>query len=75
MLAGYLRRVFLGRDIHGSGFTSPAATGFFYDVLVNYWAVDWIEQHYKEKITVGCMKNSLMYCPARAVRRDIMSVF
>jgi len=67
--------VFLEKGIHGSGYTSPAASGIFEDVPVNYWAAAWIEQLYEEGITGGCGTNPLRYCPESPVTRAQMAVF
>ena len=67
--------IFLLRAKHGANYEPPPATGIFEDVWVNYWAADWIEQLYKEGITVGCKKNPLMYCPEMHVNRTQMAVF
>jgi hypothetical protein len=67
--------VFLGRGIHGSGFTPPTATGIFNDVPVSYWAVNWIEQFYNDGITSGCSTNPLRYCPDNPVTRAQMAIF
>lgn len=67
--------VFLGRGIHGSSFIPPTATGIFSDVLVSYWAADWIELFYNDGITDGCQTNPLLYCPESFVTRAQMAVF
>jgi FG-GAP-like repeat len=67
--------IFLLRSKHGSSYTPPAATGIFEDVPVTYWVADWIEQLYKEGITVGCGKNPLRYCPENSATRAQMAVF
>ena len=67
--------IFLGRGIHGSGFTPPPATGIFDDVPVSYQAAAWIEQFYKDGITTGCNKNPLEYCPDAYVSRAQMAIF
>ena len=67
--------VFLERSINGSSFTPPSATGIFDDVLVSYWAVDWIEQLYDDGITTGCSSNPLQYCPDGDVTRATMAIF
>ena len=67
--------VFLGRGVHGSGFTPPDATGIFADVPTNHWAADWIEQAYNDGITKGCGVNPLQYCLNVNVTREQMAVF
>ncbi len=59
--------VFLLRIKHGKNYTPPQATGIFDDVPVTHWAADWIEQLYREKITVGCSASPLRYCPDSSV--------
>jgi uncharacterized repeat protein (TIGR02543 family) len=68
--------VFLERGKHGAGYLPPQGTGtIFADVLLNYWAVNWIEQLYADKITVGCATNPLRYCPDQSVSRAEMAAF
>jgi len=65
--------VFLLRAKHGAGYSPPPATGFFLDVPLNHWAVNWIEQLEAEGITGGCGNGK--YCPDATVTRDQMAVF
>jgi S-layer homology domain len=67
--------VFLLRVKHGGSYTPPPATGIFADVPLSHWAVDWIEQLYKEGITTGCGTGPLQYCPENSVTRAQMAVF
>jgi len=67
--------VLLLRAKYGSGYTPPAAAGFFTDVPTNYWAVNWIERLYTEGITNGCATNPLRYCPDSNVTRAQAAVF
>jgi hypothetical protein len=67
--------VFLGKAIHGSGFTPPLSTGIFNDLPVNHWASDWIEQANANGIRAGCRADALMYCPDSPVTRDQVAVF
>ena len=46
--------IFLLRAKHGSNYTPPPATGIFNDVPKTRWAAAWIEQLYREGITMGC---------------------
>jgi CSLREA domain-containing protein len=65
--------IFLLRARHGSGYTPPAATGVFTDVLASYWAANWIEQLAAEGITGGCGGGN--YCPEDPVTRAQMAIF
>lgn len=65
--------VFLLRAKHGPGYSPPPATGMFLDVPLDFWAVHWIEQLAREKITTGCGGGN--YCPNAPVTRDQMAVF
>ena len=67
--------VFLLRAKHGGNYTPPPATGIFKDVPVNDWAAGWMEQLYKERITLGCLGNDWYYCPDKIVTREAMAVF
>ena len=74
--------VFLLRAKHNGGYVPPAATGnVFFDVHVNDFAADWIEQLYAEGITGGCAPaspgtgNLPLYCPNNSVTRAQMAVF
>lgn len=67
--------IFLGKAVHGSGLTSPPATGIFDDVPENHWAADWIEQAYADGITAGCSADALMYCPDSPTTRGQVAVF
>ena len=74
--------VFLLRAKHNGGYVPPAATGnVFFDVHVNDFAADWIEQLYAEGITGGCAPaspgtgNLPLYCPNNSVTRGQMAVF
>jgi ELWxxDGT repeat protein len=68
--------VFLGRALHGPGFTPPPATGTrFADVPASYWAADWIEQIAADGITQGCAVSPARYCPESHVARAEMAVF
>ncbi|HTC86566.1 MAG TPA: S-layer homology domain-containing protein, partial [Candidatus Acidoferrum sp.] len=68
--------VFLLKTEHGSGYTPPACTGIFQDVICpTDFAVDWIERLYAEQITGGCSTNPLLYCPGSSNTRGQMAVF
>jgi hypothetical protein len=67
--------VLLLRAKYGSGYTPPAAAGFFTDVPTYYWAVNWIERLYTEGITNGCATNPLRYCPDSNITRAQAAVF
>jgi hypothetical protein len=67
--------IFLLRAKHGANYEPPPATGIFEDVWVNYWAADWIEQLYRERITSGCKQSPKLYCPEMHVTRTQMAVF
>ncbi len=66
---------FLLRAKHGSDLILPAATGIFRDVPRNYWAIQEIEQLYREGITTGCTQVPLNYCPLLPVTRAEMAAF
>ena len=66
--------VFLGKALHGSGFSPPPATGIFDDVPASHWAADWIEQAYVDGITNGCNTNLPLYCPDDDVNRSQIAV-
>ena len=70
--------VFLLKTEHGSSYAPPACTGVFADVECSptpAFAVDWIEQLYREGVTGGCATGPLRYCPSSAVTRGQMAVF
>jgi hypothetical protein len=67
--------VFLLRSKHGSDYQPPTAVGIFDDVPTSHWAADWIEQLYREGITVGCSQIPFLYCPESTVTRAEMAVF
>jgi len=50
-------------------------TNTFSDVLVSYWAWEYIERVYSAGVAGGCSTNPLMYCPETNVTRDVMAVF
>lgn len=65
--------VYLGRLIHGSGFTPAAAQGnVFGDVPANGFAAAWIEQLAADNLTGGC--GSGRFCPRKAVTRAELAV-
>jgi uncharacterized repeat protein (TIGR03803 family) len=65
--------VFLLKAEHGSGYTPPACTGVFGDVVCPSAFADWVEQLAAEGITGGCGSGN--YCPTSPVRRDQMAAF
>ena len=66
--------VFLGRGMHGSESTPPAATGsVFGDVSTESFAAAWIEQLAADGVTSGCGGGD--YCPREPVTRAQMAVF
>jgi hypothetical protein len=68
--------VFLLKSEHGSSYVPPACTppGIFSDVACpGAFAVDWIEQLYREGITGGCGGGN--YCPNASITRAQMAVF
>jgi uncharacterized repeat protein (TIGR01451 family) len=67
--------VFLLRGIHGAGYTPPAPSGIFADVLLDHPFAAWIEQLFVEGITGGCGTNPLRYCQDDSVTRGQMAVF
>jgi hypothetical protein len=67
---------FLERSINGGSYHPPSGTGLvFDDVSSSYWAVDCIEQLFKDGITTGCNTNPPRYCPDLAVTRAEMAAF
>ena len=67
--------VFLGRVIHGNGYTPPDASQVFEDVPVSHWANRWINLLYADGVTGGCSTNPLRFCPETTVTRAQMAVF
>lgn len=67
--------VFLLRAKYSDAYLPPAAEGVFTDVALDHWAVDWIEQLYREGITTGCSTDPLRYCPQEPVTRAEMAAF
>ena len=68
--------VFLLKAEHGSDYTPPPCEGLFSDVRCGpspSFAVDWIEQLFREQITGGCGGGN--FCPDRPVTRAQMAVF
>jgi hypothetical protein len=68
--------VLLLKTEHGSSFVPPSCTGVFADVECSptpAFAVDWIEQLYREGVTVGCGGGN--YCPDAPNTRGQMAVF
>lgn len=66
---------FLLRGKYGDAYLPPSAEGVFIDVALDHWAVDWIEQLYREGITTGCSEDPLRYCPEESVTRAEMAAF
>ncbi|MEW6337014.1 MAG: S-layer homology domain-containing protein, partial [Acidobacteriota bacterium] len=71
--------VFLLKAKHGSSYAPPAcnpSSPIFADVACpSGFAVDWIEQFYREGITAGCGTNPLRYCPDATITKAEMAVF
>jgi hypothetical protein len=68
--------VLLGRAMHGAAYVPPSASGtVFGDVPALYWASDWIEQLYRDGVTLGCASQPPSYCPEGNVTRAEMAVF
>lgn len=66
--------IFLVRGAHGGSFVPPPATGaIFNDVPASHWAGRYIEQLYRDGVTLGCRAGS--YCPDDLVKRSEMAVF
>ena len=68
--------VLLLKTEHGSSFVPPPCTGVFADVECSptpAFAVDWIEQLYREGVTAGCGGDN--YCPNAPNTRGQMAVF
>src|SRR5262249_39199905 len=66
--------VFILKAKHGICYTPPSCTGLFLDVpCPGGFAVDWVEELFRENITGGC--DATHYCPSDSVRRDQMAVF
>ncbi len=59
---------------HGSWFVPPPSTGnIFFDVPVDHWAGEFIEEMAAEGITAGCGSGN--YCPNTPITRAEMAVF
>lgn len=70
--------VFLLRAEHGATYVPPACTGagIFADVpCPSGFAVNYIEQLYRENVTAGCSTNPLDYCPNDSITRAQMAVY
>ena len=70
--------VFLLKAKHGVGYTPPSCTGtgIFADVSCpSGFAVNFIEEFYREGITSGCGENPLRYCPDANVTKQEEAVF
>jgi hypothetical protein len=68
--------VFLLKAEHGASYQPPACTGIFTDVACpGGFAVNWIEQLYREGITAGCSASPPLFCPDAQVTRAEMAVF
>ena len=66
--------IFLVRGSHGGSFVPPPASGtIFSDVPANHWAGAYIEQLYRDGITLGCRTGA--YCPGDLVKRSEMAIF
>lgn len=76
---GHLTRAemvnFLMRYQHGSNYVPPPATGVFSDVPSSHWAIDAIEQGYRDGTTNGCATNPLRFCPDLDLPREEMAAF
>ncbi len=66
---------FLMRYQHGPSFVPPPATGIFADVPANHWAIEEIEQGYRDGTTNGCATNPLRFCPDVPLPREEMAAF
>ena len=68
--------VFLLKTMHGPGYEPPFCTGVFRDVpCPRAFAVNWIEELFREGVTSGCSSNPFAYCPDATVTRGQMAVF
>jgi len=80
--------VFLGRAIYGT--QNPPQQDvdendgeeendppepIFEDVGLDHWAVDWIQQLYRDGLTKGCNQAGNLFCPDALITRDQMAVF
>jgi glucose/arabinose dehydrogenase len=66
--------VFLVRAMYGGEFVPPPAVGnVFLDVGATDFAADYIEQLFRDGITVGCGNNN--FCPGAPITRAQMAVF
>lgn len=66
--------VFILKTKYASGYAPPPCTGLFGDVACPAgFAVDWIEQIYREGITSGCGWSN--YCPNQNIAKGQMAVF
>jgi hypothetical protein len=64
-----------GGEASGGFSAKIAAPETFDDVVLNYWAHDYIQSLYTAGITGGCQVNPLAYCPDGMVTRAQMAIF
>ena len=69
--------VFMLKTKNGTAYPPPASTGIFTDVPFpgKEWMQPYVEDWYRQGITVGCSKNPRMYCPENTITRAAISVF
>ena len=65
--------VFLLRTEHGSNYTPPNFSSYYFTDTPGHWAANWIEQLHNEGITGGC--TTYLYCPDNLVTQAEMAVF
>lgn len=68
--------VMLLRIQNGGSYQPPSATGgIFADVPTNTKFADFIEEFYRNAMTVGCANTPLQFCPSQPTTRAAMAVF
>jgi hypothetical protein len=67
--------VLLERASHGAAFIPPSATGIFADVPTSFWAADFVEQFYADRITGGCGGSPQKFCPNDSATRAQIAIF
>ncbi len=71
-MAVWLERV---EHYSGNSYTPPGAAGLFADVPVQACTAPWLEQLYRDGLTVGCNLTPLLFCPRKIMSRSEMAIF
>ncbi|MFZ5879291.1 MAG: S-layer homology domain-containing protein [Chloroflexota bacterium] len=72
---GYTIRIQNGSAAATIEIDSNAQVLTFGDVPLGYWASQWIDKLYNNKVTGGCSTNPLMFCPTKSINRAELAVF